>query len=149
MLWWNFAKFLISFLKAQVSFPSNLHQYSVPSNITHLCFFSLNILYFSQKQLIKVQISEIFKSSGKNVPNSPCHFPNHKTIFLQILHDSLMSWKVTPLYFFRSNVIYFVWKSKFWRLLSAQIKIYQILVIFETKNRFFFKFCINLQYQET
>ena len=31
-------------------------------------------------------------------------------------------------------------KCKFFRSFSARIKIYQILVIFETKNRFFFKF---------
>ena len=52
----------------------------------------------------------------------------------------------------RSNLIYFVrnglTKCKSLRLLSAQIKINQILVIFET-NRFFFKFCITLQYHET
>ena len=35
------------------------------------------------------------------------------------------------------------------RLLSAQIKIHQILVRFETINQFFFTFCINLQCHET
>ena len=40
-------------------------------------------------------------------------------------------------------------KCKFFRLLSARIKIHQIFVIFETKNRFFFKFCTTLQYHET
>ena len=35
------------------------------------------------------------------------------------------------------------------RLLSARIKIHQILVSFETTNQFFFKFCINLQRHET
>ena len=40
-------------------------------------------------------------------------------------------------------------KCKFLRLLSARIKIHQILVSFETTNRFFFKFCINLQCHET
>ena len=34
---------------------------------------------------------------------------------------------------------------KFLKLSSARIKIHQILVVFETKNQFFFKFCINLQ----
>ena len=40
-------------------------------------------------------------------------------------------------------------KCKFLRLLSARIKIHQILVSFETTNQFFFKFCINLQCHET
>ena len=39
-------------------------------------------------------------------------------------------------------------KCKCFRLLSARIKIHQILVIFETTNQFFFKFGINLRYHE-
>ena len=48
-----------------------------------------------------------FKCSGKNLPNSSCYFPNHKSI----LHHSLVSWKITPLYFFRSNITYFSCKE--------------------------------------
>ena len=51
---------------------------------------------------------DTFKYSGENLPNSSCHFPNHKSVFLQILHDSSVSWTITPLYFFGSNVIYSV-----------------------------------------
>ena len=36
---------------------------------------------------------ETFKCSGENLPNSLCHFPNHKSVFLQILRHSLVSWK--------------------------------------------------------
>ena len=39
-------------------------------------------------------------------------------------------------------------KCKCFRLLSVPIKIHQILVIFETINWFFFKFCITFQYYE-
>ena len=39
-------------------------------------------------------------------------------------------------------------KCKLLRLFSAQIKIHQILLIFETTNRLFFKFCITLKYHE-
>ena len=39
-------------------------------------------------------------------------------------------------------------RRKFFWLLSGRIKIHQILVIFETINRFFLKFCVTLQYQE-
>ena len=54
---------------------------------------------------------DTFKCSDENLPNSSCHFPNHKSVFLQILHHSSVSWKITPLYFFRSNVIYFAQKG--------------------------------------
>ena len=48
-----------------------------------------------------------FQVSGENLPNSSCHFPNHKSVFLQILYHFSVLCKITPLYSFRSNVIYF------------------------------------------
>ena len=96
---------------------------------------------------------DTFKCSDENLLNSSCHFPNRKSVFLQVLHDSSVSWKITPLYVFRSKVIYFAQKGlhkcKVLRFFSARIKIHQILVIFETTNQFFFKFYITLQYHET
>ena len=46
---------------------------------------------------------ETFKCRGENLPISSCHFSNHKSVFLQILHDSSLSWKITPLYCFGSK----------------------------------------------
>ena len=54
---------------------------------------------------------DTFECSGKHFLNSSCHLPNHKSIFLQILHHSSVSWKITPLYFFRSNIKYFAQKE--------------------------------------
>ena len=93
---------------------------------------------------------DTFKCSSENVPNF-CHFSNNKSVFLQILKHSLVPWKVTPQYFFRSNIKYFdnrnQWKRTF---LSVQVTFYHFLVIFEqTTDQFFFKFCINLQGHET
>ena len=50
---------------------------------------------------------DTFKCSGENVPSSSCYFPNYKSLFLQILQHSSVSCKITPLYIFRSSVIYF------------------------------------------
>ena len=50
---------------------------------------------------------ENFLCCGENLPNSSCRFPNRKSAFLQILHHSLVSWYIAPLYFFSSNNIYF------------------------------------------
>ena len=92
--------------------------------------------------------------SGENLPNSSCHFPNYKSVFLQTLHHSSVSWKITCLYFFsvkrytlctKRNQL----KCKFLRLLRGRVKIHQILVIFETIYQFFFKFCIMLPWHET
>ena len=40
-----------------------------------------------------------------------CQFLNDKLIPLQILYPSLVSWKITPLYFFSSNNIYLAQKE--------------------------------------
>ena len=48
--------------------------------------------------------------SGEKLPNSSCYFSNHKSLLLQTLHDTTLSWKIIPLYFFRSNIIYFAQK---------------------------------------
>ena len=69
---------------------------------------------------------ENFKCSGENLPNSSCHFPNHKSVFLQILHHTLVSWNIAPLYFFSSNIIYFGQKQP--------IKV-QIFEIFECSGQ--------------
>ena len=42
---------------------------------------------------------DTFEWSGENLLNSWCNFPNNKSVFLQILHHSLVLWKITPLYF--------------------------------------------------
>ena len=52
-----------------------------------------------------------FECYGESLPNSSCHFPNHKSVFLQILHHPSVSWKITPLYFSSSNIIYFCEKE--------------------------------------
>ena len=46
---------------------------------------------------------KIFECSGENLPNSSCHFPNHKSVFLQILHHSSVSWNNSFAIFFSST----------------------------------------------
>ena len=95
---------------------------------------------------------ETFECSGEILSYSSYHFLNHKPVFLQILHHSSLSWKITPLYFYRSNGTHFPQKEpitvKILRISSAQVKIQQILFIFETINQFFFEHLITLQCQE-
>ena len=88
-----------------------LHYPSVPWKITPLYFFSSSKIYFAQKEPIKVKIFETFECSGQNLSNSLCQFWNYKSIPLQILHPSSVLWKITSLYFFSSNKIYFAQKE--------------------------------------
>ena len=50
-------------------------------------------------------INDTFKCSGENFPNFSNLFSNQKSFFLQNLHISSRSWKVTPLYLCSSNNI--------------------------------------------
>ena len=58
---------------------------------------------------------DTFKCSDENFPNSSCHIQNHKPVFLQILHYSSDSLKITSLYFFGQS-LYTLHKRKFWRI---------------------------------
>ena len=76
-----------------------------------LYLFSSNNIYFVQKKPIKVKLSETFKCLAQNLSNSLCQFWKDESIPLQILYPSSVSWKITPLYFFSSNNIYFAQKE--------------------------------------
>ena len=137
----KFAKFPTSILSWQVNSSSIFASFFIV--MTHNSPVNFQLIHFQlwTKESHQSPNFETFKCSGENMPNSSC-FLNHKLVFLQILNHSLVSWKITPLYVFRSNITKKNQsKCKFLRLLSARIKIQQILVIFETTNhQFSFKF---------
>ena len=74
--------------------------------ITPLYFFRSNVIYFAQKETIKVQIFETFECSGQNSRNS-CHFLNKKSVFPRTLHRSSVFRGITPLQPFSWTFIYF------------------------------------------
>ena len=53
----------------KVSFPSNFASLFSVMNYIPLCFLNSNIIYFVQKEPIKVQIFETFECSGRNSSN--------------------------------------------------------------------------------
>ena len=94
-------------------------------------------------------IFETFKCLGQNLSNSSCQFWNGKSIPLQILHHSSLSWYITPLWILRSYFSNFGLKDPInipiLRLSIALVKICYIPhVLFETTSQFFIKFCITL-----
>ena len=112
-----------------------LYPSSVSWKIIPLYFFSLNNIYFALKKPIKVKIFEIFECSGQNLPHSLCQFQN--------LYPSSVSWKITPLYFFSSNNIYFALKEHIKMKIFGTFKCSRH-VNFEMTSQFLFKFCIIL-----
>ena len=150
MLRSKFVKFLMSVLKQQKSIPLQiLYPSSVSWKIIPLYFFSSNNIHFAQKEPIKVKIFETFECSSQNLPNWLCQFWNDKSIPLQILYPSLVSRKITSMYFLARTIYTLLKRSplkwKFLILSSAQVKICQILYVnFETTSQFLFKFCVIL-----
>ena len=132
----------------QILYPS-----SVSWKIIRMYLFSSNIMYFAQKEPIKMKMFQTFKCSGQIFSNSLCKFWN-ESIPLQILYPSSFSWKITPLYFFLAQTLYALLERsllewKFWRLTSAQVKICKISYVnFETASGFLSKFCIPLHFHE-
>ena len=108
---------------------------------------------FGQKETIKVQFFRLLSALMKLQPLPHVIIETTRSWFIQILHHCSVSWKITPLYFCSSNLVYFGLKEpikiKLFRLLSGWVKIHQILhVIFETTSQFFFKLCITHQCHE-
>ena len=117
-------------LKRQVNSSSNFASFFIV--MTHNSSVNVQLMHFllwikGSHQSPSFETSEW---SGENFPNSSCYFPNHKSVFLQILHYSSVLGKITPLHFFSSNINTLVKRSqlkcKFLRLLSARVKICQI-----------------------
>ena len=99
------------FWKRQVHSSPNFHHSSLSRKIIPVYFSSSTNIYFAQKEPIKVKMFETFQCSGQNLSISLCQFCNNKSIFLQILYLSWVSWKKTPLYIFSSDSVYFAQKE--------------------------------------
>ena len=95
----NFVKFM-SILKRQATSSSIFVSFFIV--MTHNSIVNLKLIYFLLWTKGSYQSSnfDTFEFSGENLLNFSCHFPSNKSVFLQILHHSSMSWKTTPLYFF-------------------------------------------------
>ena len=107
----KFVKFLMSILKRQVSSSSIFVSFFIV--MTHNFSVNFKVIHFLlwAKGSHQSPNFDTLKCSGKNLLNSSCHFPSNKSVFLQILDHSSLSWMITPLYFFSSNNIHFAKKA--------------------------------------
>ena len=89
--------------------------------MTHNSTVNLTLIHFLLWTKGSYQSSnfDTFECSGENLQNFSSNFPSNKAVFLQILHHSSMSWKITSLYFFSSNNTYFAQKE------PIKVKIFQ------------------------
>ena len=118
----KFIKFLMSILNRKVFFLNFAPFFSVTAHNLPVSFKLIHFLLWVKGFHQSLKFGT-FECSGENLPNFSCHFPNHKSVFLQIFHHSPVSWKITPPYFFSSNIIYFrVIESKFAKFLTSILK---------------------------
>ena len=103
----KFIKFHKSILKWQVNSSSKFASFFIVMTRNFSGDFNLILSLLWIKGSHQNPNFETFNCSDENFPYSSCHFPNHKSVFLRILHHSSVSWKITPLYFFSSNIKYF------------------------------------------
>ena len=133
----NFVKLLTSILKRQVTSSSIFVSFFIAMTHNSSVNFKLINFLIWTKGSHQSSNFDIFECSGENLPNSSCHFPSNKPVFLQILHHSSMSWKIMYTLLKRNPL-----KWTFLRLSSAQVKICQIPYV---KNSYLFdKFVIEL-----
>ena len=144
----------MSVLKWKVNSSSNFALFFIV--MTHNSYVNFKVIPFLLWTKGSYQSSnfDTFKCSGENLPNFPSLFSNHKPVFLQNLHIYSVSWKITPLYFCSSNNIHFVTKRqlkyKFFGLLSAQVKLCEVLhVNFKPTSQLLFNFCIIVHCHDT
>ena len=111
----------MSILKRQVSYVSSFATFFIVMTYNISVNFKLILFLLWIKGSHQSPNFETFECSGGNLPNSSYHFQNQKLVFLRILRHCSGSWKISPMYFFRSNVIYFAQKEsikmkfgKFW-----------------------------------
>ena len=115
---------------------------------THNSLLNFKLKYFQlwTKESHQSPHFETYKCSGENLPNSLWYFPNQKLFSLQILHHSLVSWNITPLHFFRSNIIgKDQSKCKFWDFWVFGSKFTKFLSFLKQQISFPSKFFINLE----
>ena len=102
----KFVKSLMSVLKRKIdSSPNFLSLFSFMKDNSSV-LFSLNNIYFAQKELLQVNIFWIFECPGQNLSNFIHQFWNDSWFLTKFCNPSSVSWKITPLYFFISNSIY-------------------------------------------
>ena len=103
----KFVKFLMSILKWQFYSSSNFALFFIAMRHNFSVNFEVISFLLWTTGSHQSPSFDTFKCSGENLQNFSCLFSNHKSVFLQNLHNSSVSWKITPLRFCSSNNIYF------------------------------------------
>ena len=143
----------MSVLNSQVNFFSNFASFFVV--ITHNSPVSFKLIYFLLciKEPNKVPVLRLSCALVKICQIPLVIFQTTSQFFFKFC-ITLKCHELYLLCTFLGQTLYTLHKRdqskcNFFRLFSVRIKIHQILVIFESKNKFFFKVCTTPWYHET
>ena len=89
----------MSFFKTQVSFPLNFASLFIVMTDNSFKNFLAEALCALDKRPIKVQFVKLLSALMKVYPTSHAILDTSRSGFIQILHHSSLSWKMTSLYF--------------------------------------------------
>ena len=114
------------------------------------CF---EFLFWYSSIILLSKMKSLF-SACESLPNLSCHFGKHKSVFLQILHQSSVPANITSQYFFSSNIIYLgqkdLIKVQIFETFECSIQVLSKCGLnFEITSQFLFKFCIILHCHDT
>ena len=107
LLAWRLTKFLMLFFKPHVRV---FFKFASPFSVmTHNSseIFIWNITFFGPKKPISVTLFKLLSVLMKLHPIPHAIFETTRSEFIQFLYHCSIAWKITPLYFFSSNLIYF------------------------------------------
>ena len=128
-----------SILKQQVNSSSIFSSFFSVIGHNSSVNFSARIFYFGQKDPIKFPILTLSGVLVKIV-KFLMSFPKPPVSFSSNFANSSMSWKITPLYFFRSIVIYFAQgtnqSANFWDVWVLRSKFTKLLSFFKQQVSF-------------
>ena len=123
---------------------------SVSWHIISLKLSNWSIICFGQKQPINVHFFRLLGALMKVHPFPHAISETLRSGFIQNLHHCSVLWKITPLYFCNSNLVYFGQKepiekkiSNFWVVRWKFIKF--LMSYLKPQVSFSFKLCITLQ----
>ena len=117
---------------SQFSFSLHFFHSSVPWKRTPLYYFRLKVIYFARKGTNESKNFDNLKCSNQNSLNS-YQLWNNKSVFLQILHHSVVSWDIIPLYFSLADMLYTLKKRslskyKFGEISREQSKVWNFVL---------------------
>ena len=108
----KFVKFLMSELKWQANSSSNFPLFFIVMTLSSSENFKVLPFLVWAKGSHQSPNFDTFKCSRENLPNFFSLFSNHKSFFSQNVHNSSVSWQITPRYFCSSSNIYFGHKEQ-------------------------------------